>query len=33
MVENHELLQVKVVKTGNGAHIIDAGVNAEGSIA
>ncbi|MEM2957838.1 MAG: methenyltetrahydromethanopterin cyclohydrolase [Candidatus Jordarchaeaceae archaeon] len=32
MAENHELLQVNVFKTGNGAHIIDAGVNAKGSI-
>lgn len=33
MMEKSQLLQVEVLKTGNGAHIVDAGVNAKGSIA
>ncbi|MEM3585787.1 MAG: methenyltetrahydromethanopterin cyclohydrolase [Candidatus Jordarchaeaceae archaeon] len=33
MIEKSHLLQVEVTKTGNGAHVIDAGVNVKGSIA
>jgi methenyltetrahydromethanopterin cyclohydrolase len=32
MIEKSQLLQVAVTETGNGAHVIDAGVNAKGSI-
>ncbi|MFB0561667.1 MAG: methenyltetrahydromethanopterin cyclohydrolase [Candidatus Lokiarchaeia archaeon] len=32
MVENSQLLQVEVIKTKSGAHVIDAGVNSRGSI-
>nr|MDO8081589.1 methenyltetrahydromethanopterin cyclohydrolase [Candidatus Freyarchaeota archaeon] len=32
MIENSQLFQVEVTETGNGAHVIDAGVNAKGSI-
>lgn len=32
MIENSQLLQIEAVETKSGAHIIDAGVNAKGSV-
>lgn len=32
MIENAQLIQVEATETGNGAHIIDAGIKAKGSI-
>jgi methenyltetrahydromethanopterin cyclohydrolase len=32
MIENSQLLQVEVIKNESGAHMIDAGINTEGSI-